>query len=159
MGAIDAFDVLMYVFDTWGDQPQSFPMDSDSLGRELEKAGFPAPEIDKALSWLSTLDDETACAVGDVDQCTSLRIFAPEEMSRLSAEARGYIRFLDASGVWAPSQREQVLDRVMTLDAGVVDVERLQWIALMAFNDRPEHAEARMWIEDMVYNHAPDLVH
>ena len=48
----NVLDVLMYLFETYTDADSEPESDRGALRAELERAGFRAGEIEKALEWL-----------------------------------------------------------------------------------------------------------
>jgi len=50
-------DILIYLFENYfdGDLDDGFEPDRDTLTQELEHAGFPAVEVERALAWLEKL--------------------------------------------------------------------------------------------------------
>ena len=83
------FDVLMYLFETYIHSDADVMVEQDELTDELSRAGFNQEEIEKTLNWLERLanlhDSErevyvTASAQG------SMRIYAPQELARLSTQ-------------------------------------------------------------------------
>ena len=96
------FDVLMYLFETYIHSDADVMVEQEELTDELSRAGFNQDEIEKALNWLERLanlhDSErevyvTASAQG------SMRIYAPQELARLSTECRGFLLFLEQAQV------------------------------------------------------------
>ena len=103
------FDVLMYLFETYIHSDADVMVEQDELTDELSRAGFDKEEIDKALDWLERLanlhDSErevyvTASAQG------SMRIYAPQELARLSTECRGFLLFLEGQGAECRNPRD-----------------------------------------------------
>src|SRR5512139_495703 len=120
----NVLDVLMYLFENYMDDGPEFSPDQESLTVELTQAGFPRSEVNKAFEWLeglSTLRDRSDLPTGGRSQ--SLRVFSDSEQQKISLEARGFILFLERSGVLDSHTRELVIDRVMALDTDEIDGE------------------------------------
>ncbi len=67
-----------------------------------------------------------------------MRIFNSVELSRLDTACRGYLIYLEQIGILSPLQREIVIDRLMALDAGEIDVEQVKWVTLMVLFSQAE---------------------
>jgi Smg protein len=154
-------DVLMYIFSSYADHDDSLPEDRDSINADLKAAGFDTLEIDKAFEWLDGLalvDD-----IPPVNQSSySIRVFATEEIQRLNLNARGFLVFLEQSGVLTPKLRELVINRVMALDDdSEIDIEELKWVVMMVlFNSAEEQDESTlMHYEDIVFADQPAMFH
>lgn len=141
-------DVLLYLFENFVyDDPDSLN-DRDSLQASLLEAGFSPSEISKAFDWLDVLARERpqlrpAAGGGQA----SLRVFAAEEIAKLDVEARGFLMFLEQSGVLDAERRELVLDRIMALDADEVDLNDLKWVILMVLFSQPGQEVACAFLE------------
>ena len=146
-------DVLMYLFETYSEQDfeQEAEPDQDILREELLQAGFGEPEVDHALDWLEGLGARQEEPFASAPADRSIRLFNAFEMSRLDAESRGYILYLEQIGILNPTQRELVIDRLVALGPGDIDVEQVKWVVLMVLFSQPgqENAFARM--EDLVF--------
>ncbi len=155
----DMVDVLIYLYENYMDGESPPPTDQNELKEELTQAGFSLNEIDKALVWL----DELADTAGDGDDTVhadhAIRIYTDSECSRLDAESRGLLLFLEQSAILDPVSRELVVDRALALDTNALSVEELKWIVLLVLMNRPGKEAAFTRMEDMVYNIAPALLH
>ena len=154
-------DVLMYIFSSYADHDDSLPEDRDSINADLKAAGFDMLEIDKAFEWLDGL--ALADDIPPVNQSSySTRVFATEEIQRLNLTARGFLVFLEQSGVLTPKLRELVINRVMALDDdSEIDIEELKWVVMMVlFNSAEEQDEGTlMHYEDIVFADQPAMFH
>lgn len=146
------FDILLYLYDTYLYSEQFPP--SENLQRKLSAAGFEDADIGAALDWLEALDDLTA---GDEEAmpCT-LRCYSDDEMSRLNVEGRGFLLFLENSGLLSMPVREWVIEQAMALDDTEVSAERIKWIALLALWKRGG-IEDVLWLEDLVRGRADPI--
>ena len=154
-------DILMYIFSSYSDQDEHLSEDRDDIDSDLRAAGFEPLEIDKAFEWLDGLTK--AEEIPGISQSpTSIRIFAEEETEHLDANARGFLYFLEQSGVLTPQLREMVINRVMALDENTqVDIEELKWVVMMVlFNSAENHDEnTLMHYEDIVFADQPAVFH
>lgn len=124
------FDILVYLVENYFHNGQ-LP-DAETITKRLSAAGFEDDDISEALSWLSGFGqpDEIACNPGFAES-RGFRIYADEELTNLTAEARGFILFLQDSDIISAPQRELIIERVLALPETSVDLERIKLIVLM----------------------------
>jgi Smg protein len=139
------FDILLYLYDTYL-LSEHFP-DQAHLSRKLSAAGFEHEAIDEALDWLAALDD-LAPDDGPAAQ-PALRIYNDYEISRLATEGRGFLTFLEGSGLLPVHAREWIIDRALALTDSEVSADRVKWIALLALW-KLKGAGDVLWLEDLV---------
>ena len=151
-------DVLMYLFETFSEQEHDEATDHGVLRQELLQAGFGEPEVDRALTWLEDLnrDPEHPFPASPADR--SVRVFNSMELSRLDTECRGYLMYLEHIGILSPLHREIVIDRLMALGAGEIDVEQVKWVTLMVLFSQAEQESAFARMEDLVFEENTGLV-
>lgn len=142
-------DVLMYLFENYQAGEFSNTDNQANLRDELVAAGFPEEEVNNAFGWLDGLA-ETRQLPLIFGPDRSLRLYAREEMARLSAECRGFLLYLEQLGILTVHAREMVIDRLMALDEDV-DLERVKWVCLLVLMNEPESEEAFAHVEEMVY--------
>ena len=124
------FEILEYLVENYfhsGDYP-----DAHTLSRRLSAAGFESEEISAALDWLSAL--ETAGHGGVSDRFASsagFRVYAQQELAKITAETRGFLQFLQTAGVLNAPQRELVIERVAALEEPGISLERVKLIVLL----------------------------
>jgi Smg protein len=149
----NVLDVLLYLFENLMVEDPDADQDRDSLQESLLEAGFSPQEISKAFTWLDELAEmRPACAPRAIDAGGPVRVLAREEREKLEPEAQGFLLFLEQQGVLSPAQRELVLDRVIALDIGEVDLEDLKWIILMVLFNQPDQQEAYAWLENLMFD-------
>lgn len=139
------FDILLYLYDTYL-YSERFP-EPEQLSRKLSAAGFEDAEIGAALDWLSALDDLNP-EEGE-DRAPATRCYNDMEMDRLSTEGRGFLTFLEMSGLLPPHAREWIIDRALALQDAEVSGERIKWISLLALW-KLNGAGDVLWLEDLV---------
>lgn len=145
-------DVLIYLFENYMDGNSTPPTDQIELQEELLQAGFPKREIEKALLWLDELADRADTPHLQTHREHSIRVFAPQESSRLDSDARGFLLFLEHNGILNPVARELVIERAVALNTNFVTVDELKWIVLLVLMSQPGQEKAFSRMEDMVYN-------
>ncbi len=156
----NVLDVLMYLFENYMDEEADVSPDQEELKLELQEAGFPGSEVDKALSWLEGLADQRdQPLLRPYESPRTMRIYSEQELKKLDVESRGFLLFLEQLGVLDPSTRELVIDRVMALDTSDIDLDQLKWVVLMVLFNQPGQEAAFAWMEDLVYDEMPSSVH
>lgn len=155
-------DVLMYLFENYIDEDNPVGTDEASLKQALNHAGFQAGEIDKAFEWLEGLAErqEVLSAHSGLKKNTvPMRIYVAEEIAKLDIECRGFLLFLEQTGVLDAANRELVIDRVMALEEGEISLDQLKWVILMVLFNQPEQDLSFSWVEDLVYDEAINQLH
>lgn len=142
-------DVLMYLFENYQHGEFSDMENQDTLRDELTAAGFPAEEVDHAFAWLDGLSDQQQRPL-IFGPRGSLRLFAREEMDRLSTECRGFLMYLEQLGILDGASRELVIDRLLAIEEEI-DLERVKWVCLLVMVNQPDAEEAFDHLEDLVY--------
>lgn len=142
-------DVLMYLFENYQAGEFSDVDNQATLRDELVAAGFPDEEVGNAFGWLDGLA-ETRQLPLIFGPSGALRLYAREELARLSAECRGFLLYLEQLGILTMHAREMVIDRLMALNEDV-DLERVKWVCLLVLMNEPESEEAFAHVEEMVY--------
>ena len=152
-------DVLMYLFENYINDEIEFDSDEEAIRDELLEAGFHQGEINKAFQWLEGLASLHESESISQNQASSMRIFTPQECEKLDLDSRGFLLFLEQTGVLDHVTREMVIDRVMALDADEIDMEQLKWVVLMVLFNQPGREAAYAWMEDLVFEEAPGVLH
>jgi len=152
-------DVLMYLFENYMNDEIEFDTDEESLRDELEEAGFHKGEISKAFLWLEGLTGLQGSEESLSLNANSVRIYTEREQDKLDLDSRGFLMFLEQTGVLDHNTREMVIDRVMALESEEIDLEQLKWVVLMVLFNQPGREAAYAWMEDLVFEEAPSIVH
>ncbi len=141
------FDILQYLYDNYF--VDDYYPDAESLARKLLAAGFEQTEIDRALEWLGGLEhllpQDDAAELAH----TGLRHYTEQELSRLAAEGRGFLTYLENAGLLSPYGREWVVERALALEDREVPADKIKWITLIALWRLGGPMEA-LWLEDLV---------
>ena len=124
------FDILVYLFERYI-HADACP-ESDQLAHKLSAAGFEDGEITEALEWLAGLrrvvESPASCASPSAG---SIRLYAEEELIQLSPACRGFLAYLENTGILNSSTREMVIERAMALDDFTITLDRLKVIVLI----------------------------
>lgn len=156
----NVLDVLMYLFQNYMyDDDTDVEPDRESVETELLEAGFPPAEIQKALDWLDDLVERQEMPIIVSNAERSFRIYTPQETGRLDVECRGFLLFLEQTGILSAETRELVIDRVMALNSEDMDLSQLRWIILLVLFNHPGQEEAYAWLEDLVFDDVVDNIH
>ncbi len=153
-------DILIYLFENYfdGDVDEGSEPDRETLKQELERAGFPTGEVERALCWLEELAADPARA-GPTPTSRAIRIFDALEQARLDTDCRGFLVHLEQVGILSPTQRELVIDRLMALEGDDIDIEKLKWVVLMVLFSQPGQETAFSRMEDLVFEDRSGAVH
>jgi Smg protein len=153
-------DILIYLFENYMDATEDHPQpDRELLKDELERAGFEAADINRALSWLdglSTTDDAAATPSAAV---RAVRVFSRDEQLRLDTDCRGYLIHLENIGILSATQRELVINHLMALETEDIEIEQVKWVVLMVLFSQPGQEQAFARMEDLVFEERADAIH
>ena len=142
-------DVLMYLFENYQHGEFADTGNQETLRDELTAAGFPVEEVDNAFAWLDGLSDQRQQPL-IFGPRASLRLFAKDELSRLSTECRGFLLYLEQLGILESTAREVVIDRLMAIE-DEIDLDRVKWVCLLVLVNQPHGEDAFEHLEDLVY--------
>ena len=157
----NVFDVLMYLFENYMDEGTEFQPDQEALTYELTQAGFRRGEIRKAFTWLDGLSvlRETSDGKSWPGTSVAIRHYTPQEQEKLDEECRGYLQFMEGSGVIDPLTREVVIDRLMALEVNEIGLDQLKWVMLLVLFNQPGQEYAYHMLEDMVFDEMQGHLH
>ena len=154
------FDILMYLFDNYFEDYYEMNTDQESLKFELLQAGFGDVQVDKAFDWLDGLTLQKGFIKTEaMAENRTLRLFTEAETDKLDTECRGFILFLEHSGVLDAVNREVVIDRLMALESNDISLQQLKWVVLMVLLNQPGKEAAFTWMEDIVLDDVNTLLH
>lgn len=151
-------DILIHLFENYLDGDDDSTPNRDALKLELEQAGYPEADVERALAWLESLpaDPERAMSEGTA---RAVRVFSGHEQVRLDTDVRGYLLHLENLGILSAAQREVVIDRLLALEADDIDTEQLKWVVLMVLFSQPGQENAYQRMEDLVFDDRRDAMH
>ncbi len=153
------FDILVYLFENYFDAEDFHYPDQEGLALKLSAAGFDKSEIHQALDWLNGLEDLSEGSYPDqLAESTSHRIYALQELRKMDEECRGFLCFLESSGIVNPLQREWVIDRVFALSDDEVTLEKLKWTVLIVLWSQ-DQAQDYMFLEELLFGDVPYQMH
>ena len=76
-------DILIHLFENFLDAEDDSTPDREALKAELEQAGYPEAEIERALLWLESLATDPDRALGE-GTARAVRVFSGSEQIRLT---------------------------------------------------------------------------
>ena len=152
-------DVLIYLFDHYVEQELEIIPNQQDLKSQLNQAGFADIQIDKAINWLEGLAVKKYEFDVDIVHSRSTRVFSSIENEKLDVECKGFLIFLEQSGVLDSEDRELVIDRVMALETETIELQQLKWVVLMVLFNRPGKEAAFAWMEDIILDEVSAVVH
>lgn len=124
------FDILVFVFENCRQADVSH--DPERVARRLSAAGFEDTEISAALTWLAGVVRTPQRSVAPLPEgSSSFRAYAPKELARLDADCRGFLLFLERSGILSPASREHVIERALATAGDALSLDQLKLIVLM----------------------------
>ena len=151
-------DILIHLFENFLDAEDDSTPDREALKEELEQAGYPEADIERALVWLESLASDPDRALGE-GTARAMRVFSGQEQVRLDTDVRGYLLHLENLGILSAAQREVVIDRLLALEADDIDIEQLKWVVLMVLFSQPGQENAYQRMEDLVFDERRDAMH
>jgi len=135
------FDILVYLVENYFHNGQ-LP-DAETISKRLSAAGFEDDDISEALTWLSGFSQSDELdSRGAFVHSRGFRVYADEELTNLTAEARGFILFLEDSNIITAPQRELIIERVLALAEPGVDLEKLKLIVLMVLWNQQQSVDS-----------------
>ncbi|HEY4637636.1 MAG TPA: DUF494 domain-containing protein [Burkholderiales bacterium] len=124
------FDILVYVFENCRQADVSH--DPERVARKLSAAGFDDTEISAALSWLAGVVRTPQRSLAPLpESSTAFRAFAPKELAKLDADCRGFLLFLERSGILSPASREHVIERALATAGETLSLDQIKLIVVM----------------------------
>jgi Smg protein len=142
------FEILVFLFENYF-HAGAYP-DQETLSKRLSAAGFDNRDISEALIWLRDLADVGQGSIrSDFAGSIGLRHYAAAELVKLTAEVRGFLLFLENSGVIDALQREVIIERILALEEAAVDLEKAKLIALLVLWNQNEPVDV-LALEELV---------
>ena len=151
-------DILIHLFENFLDADDDSAPSRDVLKQELEQAGYPETDVERALAWLESLAADPDRAMNE-GTARAVRVFSGHEQLRLDTDVRGYLLHLENLGILSAAQREVVIDRLLALEADDIDIEQLKWVVLMVLFSQPGQENAYQRMEDLVFDERRDAMH
>ena len=141
------FDILMYLFESYF-HAGSYP-DPDKLTIKLSAAGFEDDDINRALTWLSGLNQLTQTDYPARINQGGLRSYAKMEIQYISPEGLHFISFWEHNKMVTPVEREMIIDRAVAFGRDSLPLDRVKLIALMVLWNQHEELDPLL-VEDLL---------
>lgn len=156
----NVIDVLMFLFDNYLAVGEGVSTDEETLTHELCEAGFEVIEINKAFDWLEGLMKIHQMPAGRSSKNgVGFRIYIEEEQKKLDLACRGFLLGLESMGFIDPMSREIIIDRAMAIDIETIKLPQFKRIVGLIMMSRTSKEDVLAWLEDLVYDDIPDLLH
>ena len=88
-----------------------------------------------------------------------MRIFTDSECRVLDTQCRGFLMFVEQTGVINSTTREMVMDRLAALDNSAITLEDLKWLILMVLFNAPDSQQAYEQMEDLIFDEPSEVLH
>lgn len=152
-------DVLVYLFENYLSEQINLKEQytKNNISNGLEQAGFEKPTIDHAISWLLNINDQKQQVLPQSPD--AIRFYTPFEVELLDQEGIDFICYLESTGILTPTTRELLLNGLLNLNADNIDVDDLQWLALIILFSQPDEEQAFASMESLMFDPPVDHEH
>lgn len=152
-------DVLVYLFENYLSEQSNLneQYTKNSIYQGLEQAGFETNTIDQAINWLININDEPQPKINQAED--SFRVYSPLEVELLEQEGIDFISYLESTGILTPTTRELLLNGLLNLNTDNIDVDDLQWLALIILFSQPDEEQAFASMESLMFDPPVDHEH
>lgn len=145
-------DTLVYLFDYLVYEKKQRPSVAQ-MHEELGAAGFAQQDIDKAMDWLTHLNDLQENGSQKPPSGQAIRQFSSEEAAKITPQGQGFIHKLVQMGVLDTQLREILIHKLMGLDEAEIGELEINWVVLMALYNRPGQEASTVWLEQLLIDH------
>ena len=147
-------DVLVYVFENYMTEQYNL---KESGHRQhiidgLQKIGFSPGLIEEALLWLQQVSRAPDAMVQPAGH--SVRHFSHKEQQMMGSEGIDFIEYLMGQGILTNHSRELLIDGLLYLKADNIEVDDLQWLALIILFSQPDQEQAFVDLERLLFDAA-----
>jgi Smg protein len=80
-----------------------------------------------------------------------MRIYTQDEKNKLDVKCRGFLLFMENAEQLNATQRETVIEQVMSLGDGRVSLEDLKWVMMMILGNSQQESSPTQWLESIVF--------
>ncbi|GAA4823957.1 protein Smg [Marinicella pacifica] len=152
-------DVLVYVFENYMTEQYNL---KESGHRQLiinglQKIGFSPGLIEDALTWLQQVSQSPGTLLKQ--DAASCRHFSETERRMVGDEGIDFIQYLMAQGILDHHSLELLIDGLLYLKADNIEVDDLQWLALIILYSQPDQEQAFVDLERMLFEAAETREH
>ncbi|MCX7545722.1 DUF494 family protein [Marinicella gelatinilytica] len=144
-------DVLVYVFENYMTERYNLKESSQRqrIINGLQKIGFSPGLIEEALLWLQQVSGKPENMVQQ--SATAMRHFSQKERQMLGSEGIEFIEYLMSQDILNNQTRELLIDGLLYLKADNIEVDDLQWLALIILFSQPDQEQAFVDLERLLF--------
>ena len=153
----NVIDILVYLLQNTSAEEEVVQYDYATLTALLVDAGFEDGEIHQAFRWLDELDAQISEQAPIEHAAQSTRCFSATEEALLDTASRDYLLSLMNAGILTSNSFELVIDRLLALDSGDIDLSQLEWIVLIVLSNQADQQAAFHQLEAMRF-HEPSAL-
>ncbi|MDQ2993652.1 MAG: DUF494 domain-containing protein [Pseudomonadota bacterium] len=149
----ELFEVLMYLFENHIRHGEGKRVTQESLYVELSEEGFNPETIDMAFAWLDGFAGLQITEGLDEDKLeisTGFRVFSTEEYYHLGSDICSLLYKLEVLNVLNPVTREQIINRLLSMDTSELETQQVKWLVLMVLLDEPDSETALSTLENLM---------
>lgn len=152
-------DVLVYLFENYLSEQTNLKEQytKNNIYNGLEQAGFEKPTIDHAIDWLLSINADQHHIISQ--SADAIRYYTPFEIELLDEEGIDFICYLESTGILTPTTRELLLNGLLNLNTDNIDVDDLQWLALIILFSQPDEEQAFASMESLMFDPPVDHEH
>lgn len=152
-------DVLVYLFENYITEKTDLNQHDNQMMiySGLQDAGFERPLIDSAFAWLGKVKASPKVEIRQSKG--AIRLYTAPELNLLDDEGVDFIQYLEATEILKPSTRELLLNALHDLNADNIDVDDLQWLALIILYSQPDEEQAFASMERLMFDPPVDHEH
>ena len=130
--------------------------------KKLDKAILDTDDIDAGKMFGVLVVQDESQQLGFISAYSgqhAVRIFTDSECRVLDTECRGFLMFVEQTGVINSTTREMVMDRLAALDNSAITLEDLKWLILMVLFNAPDSQQAYEQMEDLIFDEPSEVLH
>jgi Smg protein len=152
-------DVLVYVFENYMTEHYNLKETGhrQQIISGLQKIGFSPGLIEDAIVWLQQVSQKPDNLIQQSQN--AVRHFSHKEQQILGVDGIDFIEYLMAQGILSNQSRELLIDGLLYLKADNIEVDDLQWLALIILFSQPDQEQAFVDLERLLFDSAEICEH
>jgi Smg protein len=131
-------EILWFLYEKYSSEELQEQILSPNLVDELQMEGFMAQDVQEVMAWFMGFNEKKP-ALMQFKKAKSIRIYTNDENYKLSADARGFIFYLEQQHLLDGLTRELILQRAMQLPVPQVDMGTLRHIINIVLETERNH--------------------
>ncbi|KAA3639602.1 MAG: DUF494 domain-containing protein [Proteobacteria bacterium] len=145
-------DVLVYVFENYMTEQYNLKKSGHRqlIINGLQQIGFHPGLIEEALLWLQQVSRTSDDLIQQ--SASGLRYYSQKEQQILGYEGIEFIDYLMAQHILDNHSRELLIDGLLYLKADNIEVDDLQWLALIILFSQPDQEQAFVDLERLLFD-------